>query len=79
MFDWVLNTILWRQSLNNNDATNPRRSSQDKKYSFNVTIESIKRPQTLFSTPVFFYKQFIFDPRPKNCLSFPKKLPQKIV
>ena len=30
-------------------------------------------------TPFFFYKQFIFDPRPKNCLSFSKKSPQKIV
>ena len=27
----------------------------------------------------FFYKQSIFDPPPKNCLSFTKKLPQKIV
>ena len=27
----------------------------------------------------FFYKQFIFDPRPKNCLGFSKKSPQKIV
>ena len=27
----------------------------------------------------FFYKQSIFDPRPENCLSFYKKLPQKIV
>ena len=26
-----------------------------------------------------FYKQSIFDPRPKNRLSFSKKLPQKIV
>ena len=25
----------------------------------------------------FIYKQFIFDPRPENCLSFSKKLPQK--
>ena len=25
----------------------------------------------------FFYKQSIFDPRPKYCLSFSKKLPQK--
>ena len=28
---------------------------------------------------LFFYKQSIFDPRPENCLSFSKKLPQKIV
>ena len=27
----------------------------------------------------FFYKQFIFDPRLKNCLGFSKELPQKIV
>ena len=27
----------------------------------------------------FFYKQFSFDPRPENCSSFSKKLPQKIV
>ena len=27
----------------------------------------------------FFYKQSIFDARPKNCLSFSKKSPQKIV
>ena len=27
----------------------------------------------------FFYKQSIFDPRPKNCLRFSKKLPQKVV
>ena len=27
----------------------------------------------------FFYKQSIFDPHPENCLSFFKKLPQKIV
>ena len=28
---------------------------------------------------IFFYKQSIFDPRPKNCLSFSKKSPRKIV
>ena len=28
---------------------------------------------------LFFNKQSILDPRPKNCLSFSKKLPQKIV
>ena len=28
---------------------------------------------------VFFYKLPTFDPRPKNCLSFSKKSPQKIV
>ena len=28
---------------------------------------------------LFLYKQFTFDTRPKNCLSFSKKLPQKIV
>ena len=33
----------------------------------------------IFCTPLFFYKQSIFDPRPENCLSFSKKLPQKIV
>ena len=27
----------------------------------------------------FFYKQFIFDPRPEYCLGFSKKLLQKIV
>ena len=27
----------------------------------------------------FLYKQSIFDPRPKNCLSFSKKSLQKIV
>ena len=32
-----------------------------------------------FNTPFFSYKQSIFDPRPENCLSFSKKLPQKIV
>ena len=26
----------------------------------------------------FFYKQSIFDPRPKNYLSFSKKLPKKL-
>ena len=26
----------------------------------------------------FFYKQSIFDPRPENCLSCSKKLPQNI-
>ena len=31
------------------------------------------------SNYTFFYKQSIFDPPPKNCLSFTKKLPQKIV
>ena len=31
------------------------------------------------STTPFFYKQFIFEPYPKNCLSFSKKLLQKIV
>ena len=28
---------------------------------------------------LFFYKQFIFDPRPEYCLSFSKKLPQKLI
>ena len=28
---------------------------------------------------LFFYKQSIFDPRPENCLSFSKKLPQKLI
>ena len=32
-----------------------------------------------FSNTPFSYKQSIFDPRPKNCLSFSKKSPQKIV
>ena len=27
----------------------------------------------------FLYEQYIFDPRPENCLSFSKKSPQKIV
>ena len=27
----------------------------------------------------FFYKQSIFDPRPKNCFGFSERLPQKIV
>ena len=26
----------------------------------------------------FFYKQSIFDPRPKKCLCFSKQLPQKL-
>ena len=30
-------------------------------------------------TPFFLYKQSIFDLHLKNCLSFSKKLPQKIV
>ena len=30
------------------------------------------------NTP-FFYKQFMFDPLTKNCFSFSKKSPQKIV
>ena len=25
-----------------------------------------------------FYKQFVFDPHPQNCLNFSKKSPQKI-
>ena len=33
----------------------------------------------LFQLHLFFNKQSIFDPRPENCLSFSKKLPQKIV
>ena len=33
----------------------------------------------LYFQYTFFYKQSIFDPPPKNCLSFSKKLPQKIV
>ena len=28
---------------------------------------------------LFLYKQSIFNPRPKNCLHFSKKPPQKIV
>ena len=32
-----------------------------------------------FGGHTFFYKQPIFDPRPENCLSFSKKLPQKII
>ena len=34
--------------------------------------------ETLLDTP-FLYKQSIFDPRPKNCLSFSKKTPPKNV
>ena len=30
-------------------------------------------------SPPFFYKQSIFDPRSKNCLSFSEKSPPKIV
>ena len=33
----------------------------------------------LFSVHRFIYKQSIFDPRPENYLSFPKKLPPRIV
>ena len=32
----------------------------------------------MFCAP-FFYKQYIFDPRPENCLSSCKKSPPKIV
>ena len=30
------------------------------------------------SNCTFFYKQSIFNPCPENCLSFSKKLPQKL-
>ena len=32
-----------------------------------------------FYVHLFFYKQSIFDPRPENCLSYSKNLPQKVV
>ena len=35
--------------------------------------------KTRGSTLSSLYKQTIFDPRPKNCLSFSKKSPQEIV
>ena len=35
--------------------------------------------KTRGSTLSSLYKQTIFDPRPKSCLSFSKKSPQKIV
>ena len=33
----------------------------------------------IFSVHRFIYKQSIFDPRPENYLSLPKKLPPRIV
>ena len=49
-------------------------------YSFSNSSVIIGRDRSFLAlfTP-FFYKQFIFYPRPKNCFSFSKKLPQKIV
>ena len=45
-------------------------------------IEKLKIPrdnEQYCEATTFFNKQSIFDPRPKNCLSLSKKLPQKIV
>ena len=45
------------------------------------TVTYFGKKQDLLQSNVyiFFYKQSIFDPRPENCLSFSKKLAQKIV
>ena len=42
------------------------------------SIVFFAKPFVTLNTP-FFYKQFIFDPRPENYLSFSRKSPQKIV
>ena len=54
-----------------------------------VTASEFERPirpdfikfsaKTNIEYTFFFYKQSIFDPRPKNCLSFSKESPQKTV
>ena len=41
--------------------------------------EQLRTTASGVSYYTFFYKQPIFDRRPKNCLGFSKKLPQKIV
>ena len=42
-------------------------------------IQNIKPSTAKVYQYTFFHKQSIFDPHPENCLSFSKKLPQKIV
>ena len=48
---------------------------------FNIFIFYIYEMQWIICINItpFFYKQSNFDPRPENCLSFSKKLPQKII
>ena len=40
----------------------------------NSFIEFLKTFQNTYFKYTFFYKQYIFDPRSENCLSFSKKL-----
>ena len=42
-------------------------------------IDVVMPMYNLIGYTTFFHKQSIFDPRPINCLSFSKKLLQKIV
>ena len=49
-----------------------------KYFSEDLLAKEMKNIKVKMNTP-FFNKQSIFDPRPKNCFSFPKKLSQKIV
>ena len=74
----------YRDEINNDENEN---GDNGNKINNNKTIasKSFKYKTKLIgstsdnaSTP-FFNKQSTFDPRPKNCLSFSKKLPQKIV
>ena len=46
-------------------------------HSTNFVYVSIVMIRVSICVP-FFYKQSIFDPRPKNCLSFSKKSSQKL-
>ena len=49
------------------------------RYIFSLHLLWLLENVLSIKTYTFFYKQSIFDPRPKNCLSFSKKSPQKIV
>ena len=44
----------------------------------NMIIENIMISFSIYELHLFFYKQSIFDPRPKNCLRFSRKSPQKL-
>ena len=65
--------------INSNNNNNSYNNNSKNKNLFVGNVSHMVKPGCQFALNDFFYKQFIFDSRPKNCLNFSKKSPPKIV
>ena len=79
-FFWSIFSHIWTECGPNAGNTDQKTSqyghfSQSGRRDYSIVF--FAKPFVTLNTP--FYKQFIFDPRPENYLSFSRKSPQKIV